>query len=191
MKDNKGDYSFMFDFSENKELLNIISTYRNDEGQHIFSVNKFNRPLQLITDDLNAIPGIYDCKATLDSIDWKMGIRFAFVDIAALNSALSKIDGKKEIEYLKIRKRKAQWTQNINWKQLITSHLPASSESQETMINAIDSASYSYHWYLNREIKTIKSYEINRLGSSEVEYIGKIPDAKTSAYITQWNIKFK
>ncbi|NME66829.1 hypothetical protein [Flammeovirga aprica] len=191
MKDGKGDYSFVFDFSSSKELFDIISAYTTPEGETIFQANKFKEPLSLISNDLNTIPGIYNCKEIVDSTLWKMGIQFTFVDINALNTALSKIDGKEDVEYLVMKRKKAEWTQNIDWRKIITQNLPTSTDAQNAMIDAIDTAHYVYNWQLNREIKTLKSYDINQIGSTGVLFKGTIPDDEHYKYITQWNIKFK
>ncbi|MBD0403303.1 hypothetical protein [Flammeovirga sp. EKP202] len=191
MKDGKGDYTFVFDFSKSKELLDIISAYTTPEGETIFQANKFKKPLSLISNDLNTIPGIYNCKEILDSTVWKMGIQFNFVDINALNVALSKIDGKEEVEYLIIKRSKAEWKQNIDWRKIITKNLPASTEAKDAMLEAVDTAHYVYNWQLNRDIKTLKSYDIDQIGSTGVLFKGTIPDDEHYKYITQWNIKFK
>lgn len=191
MSDGKGDYSFTFDFSESKALLEIISAYKTAEGKSIFQAKKFKKPLALISNDLNGIPGIYNCKEVVDTVHWKLGLQFAFVDVNALNHALGKIDGKEEVNYLKVKKKKAEWTQNIDWMEVITSNLPQSIEAKKTMLQTLDTAHYHFKWKLNREIKTIKSYEIEQLGSNEVIYQGAIPNDENYKYITQWNIKFK
>ncbi|KXX71807.1 hypothetical protein [Flammeovirga sp. SJP92] len=191
MKDGKGDYSFIFDFSKSKELFDIISAYTTPEGETIFQANKFKKPLSLISDDLNTIPGIYNCKEILDSTFWKIGIQFTFVDVNALNVALSKIDGKEDVEYLVMKRKKAEWTQNIDWRTIITKNLPTSTEAKNAMLDAIDTAHYAYKWQLNREIKTLKSYDIDQIGSTGVLFKGTIPDDEHYKYITQWNIKFK
>ncbi|WP_281613614.1 hypothetical protein [Flammeovirga sp. SubArs3] len=193
MGDGKGNYSFTFDFSQSKELLNIVSAYKNAEGNSIFQPSQFKKPLMLIAEELDNVPGVYDSRSVIDTTHWKLGIRFAFVDIHALNSALSKLDRAKKNEdtFLKMKKRKAEWIRNVDWKTLITEHMPSSSDANTIMTQHIDSANYSFHWMLNREIKTVKSYEIERLGSTELIYKGKIPNSDNVDFITQWDVKFK
>ncbi|OHX68081.1 hypothetical protein NH26_17885 [Flammeovirga pacifica] len=188
----KGDYSFTFDFSQSQDLFNIISTYKDKKNRRVFEPKKFEKPLHLLSKELNSLPGVYNCKTLLDSTRWRLGIRFAFVDINALNSALSKINlSKEEDVFIKLKRKKADWIQNINWMNIITSNLPSSEKSKSVMLEQIDSASYVYHWNLNRAIKTVKSYEIERMGSSELVFKGKIPSIDKAEYITQWNVKFK
>lgn len=191
MTDGKGDYSFLFDFSDSKELLQIISAYKTEGGKSIFQASQFKKPLSLISNDLNEIPGIYNCKEIIDTLQWRLGVQFAFVDIDALNLALSKIDGKSDIDYLKMKRKKAEWTQNIDWMGVIKAHLPSSKVAKKTMLNALDTAHYNFKWQLNKEIKTLKSYDIDQIGSSGIIFTGTIPDDEHYKYITQWNIKFK
>ncbi|ANQ47453.2 hypothetical protein MY04_0070 [Flammeovirga sp. MY04] len=188
----KGDYSFTFDFSQSKDIFNIISAYKDKNDQRIFEPKKYEKPLQLLSRELNTLPGVYNCKTLLDSTHWRLGIRFAFVDIHAFNSALSKINlSKKEEVFIKMKRKKAEWVQNVNWMNIITSQLPNSDESKKLMLQQVDSASYNFHWNLNRNIKTVKSYEIERMGTSELVFEGKIPSIEKAEYITQWNVKFK